>query len=142
MQEALTAFGLVQFNLNKYKVMHVGRNNPEYNHEMNGTKLGVTDEEKDVGVWVTRNLKPSVHCQKSATRATAMLNQITRNFHYRNRHTYKKLYKQYVRPHLEYASPAWSPEQQGDKDVLERVHEKAVKLVSGLKSNSYRETQT
>jgi hypothetical protein len=32
MQEALTAFGLVQFNLNKYKVMQVGRNNPEYNH--------------------------------------------------------------------------------------------------------------
>ncbi len=93
-------------------------------------------------MWVTRNLKLSVHCQKSATRVTAVLNQITRNFHYRDRHTYHtylKLYKQYVRPHLEFASPAWSPGQKGDKDVLERVHEKAVKIVSGLKPNSYRE---
>jgi hypothetical protein len=50
-----------------------------------------------------------------------------------------KLCKQYVRPHLEFASPAWSPWQQGDMDVLGRVKEKAVKMVSGLKSNSYLE---
>jgi hypothetical protein len=129
----------MQFNLDKCKVMHVGRNNPEYEYEMNGKKLSVTNEEKDVGVWVTKNLKPSLHCQKSASRAKAVLNQITRNFHYRDRHTYMKLYKQYVRPHLEFASPAWSPWQQGDKDVLERVQEKAVKMVSGLKSDSYQE---
>lgn len=117
--------------------MHIGRNNPEYEYHMNGMKLNTTDEEKDVGVWITKNLKPAAQCQKAATRAKAVLNQLTRNFHYRDRHTYMKLYKQYVRPHLEFASPAWNPWQQGDKELLERVQETAVKRVSGLKSDTY-----
>jgi ribonuclease P/MRP protein subunit RPP40 len=50
-----------------------------------------------------------------------------------------KLYKQYlyVRPHLEFVSPAWSLWQQGDKDMLKKVQEKAVKMVSGLKATKY-----
>ncbi len=62
MQEALnTLWGWsqkwnMQFNLEKCKVMHIGRNNPEYEYHMNSTKLNNTDEEKDVGVWITKNL--------------------------------------------------------------------------------------
>jgi hypothetical protein len=65
MQEALnTLWGWsqkwnMQFNLEKCKVMHIGRNNPEYEYHMNGTKLNTTDEEKDIGVWITKNLKPA-----------------------------------------------------------------------------------
>ncbi len=50
-----------------------------------------------------------------------------------------KLYKQYVRPHLEFSSQAWSPWLVGDKETLEKVQEKAVKMVSGLKSKDYKE---
>jgi len=53
-----------------------------------------------------------------------------RNFHYRDRFTFLRLYKQYVRPHLEFSAPAWSPWLQGDKDTLEKVQEKAVKMVA------------
>ncbi len=60
----------------KGKVMHVGRNNPEYDYTMRGVKLGKTDEEKDIGVTITKNLKPSVQCEKAAGRAMAVLNQI------------------------------------------------------------------
>jgi ribonuclease P/MRP protein subunit RPP40 len=38
-----------------------------------------------------------------------------------------------------YASPAWSPWQEGDKSVLEKVQEKALKMVSGIKAKSYEE---
>jgi hypothetical protein len=125
------------FNLAKCKIMHVGANNPCYDYYMRGTKLGTTVEEKDIGVTITKNLKPSAHCSKAAGRATAVLGQIKRNFHYRDRYTFVKLYKQYVRPHLEFAAPAWSPWLQGDKDILERVQEKAVKMVSGLQGTTY-----
>jgi hypothetical protein len=58
--------------------------------------------------------------------AKAILNQVTQNFHYRDRHTYMRLNKQYVRPHLEFTSPKWSPWQKGNRETLERVQEKAV----------------
>jgi hypothetical protein len=49
------------------------------------------------------------------------------------------LYKQYVRPHLEFATPAWVPGNQGDIDTLERIQEQAVRAVSGLRGRTYRE---
>jgi ribonuclease P/MRP protein subunit RPP40 len=46
------------FNNEKCKVIHVGRRNPQYDYYMRGHKLP-TKEEKNVGVTVTNNLKPS-----------------------------------------------------------------------------------
>jgi hypothetical protein len=129
----------MSFNLAKCKIMHIGPNNPCYEYFMRGTKLGTTDEERDIGVTITKNLKPSAHCSKAAGRAMAVLGQIRRNFHYRDRFTFVRLYKQYVRPHLEFAAPAWSPWLQGDKDTIEKVQEKAVNMVSGLKGKTYLE---
>jgi ribonuclease P/MRP protein subunit RPP40 len=40
---------------------------------------------------------------------------------------------------LEFSAPAWSPWLQGDKDTLEKVQEKAVKMVAGLKGSTYLE---
>jgi hypothetical protein len=127
------------FNAGKCKVMHIGTNNPRYKYYMNGEELGCTNEEKDVGVYINTTLKPSSHCKRTANKAMAVLTQITRNFHYRDRHTFLKLYKQYVRPHLEFASPAWSPWLSGDIAVLEKVQEKALKMTSGLKATTYEE---
>jgi hypothetical protein len=69
--------------------------------------------------------------------ANRVLGQIQRAFHYRDRHTYIKLYAQYVRPHLEFAAPAWAPWTAGDKACLEKVQERALKAVSGLHSQEY-----
>ena len=43
----------------------------------------------------------------------------------------------YVRPHLEFASPVWSPWLEGDIQVLENVQKRFVKMISGLTSNTY-----
>ena len=126
------------FNLEKCKVMHVGKNNPHYEYTMGGVKLSETDEERDIGVMITKTLKPSSQCNKAAARATSVLNQIKRNFHYRDRHTFLRLYKQFVRPHLEFASQAWAPWTIGDKKTLEKVQERAVKMVAGLASTDYK----
>ena len=65
--------------------------------------------------------------------------QISRGLHYRNRFTFVHLYKQYVRPHLEFSVPAWSPWTRGDIETLESVQKKAVGMVSGLQATSYKE---
>jgi hypothetical protein len=46
---------------------------------------------------------------------------------------------QYVRPHLEFASPAWSPWSESDKAVLEKIQRRAITMVSGLKGTEYEE---
>ena len=53
--------------------------------------------------------------------------------------TFVKLYKQYVRPHLEFAVTAWSPWSEADKECLEKVQKRAVKMISGLASRDYNE---
>ena len=68
-----------------------------------------------------------------------MLAQITRSFHFRDRHVFLNLYQQYVRPHLEFAVAAWSPWNQADIDGLEAVQRRAVRAISGLRGATYKE---
>ena len=121
----------MQFNLSKCKIMHVGRNNPEYKYTMGGVELQEVEEERDVGVIIHKSLKPSAQCSKAANTAMAVLGQIGQNFHYRDRHIFVKLYKQYVRPHLEFSTPAWSPWLQGDIDRLEAVQKNLLGWLQG-----------
>jgi len=71
--------------------------------------------------------------------AQGVLSQISRAFHYRDRNVFLRLYIQYVRPHLQFASPAWSPWLEADKEVLEKVQRRAVNMISGLKARTYAE---
>ena len=125
------------FNVKKCKVMHFGSRNPKHQYTMGGQVLEVTEEERDIGVMVTNNLKPSTQCSKAARTAKAVLGQISRAFHYRDRHIFMRLYTQYVRPHLEFSTQAWAPWMEGDKQVLEKVQRKAVGMVSGLSGREY-----
>ena len=125
------------FNVAKCHVMHVGRANPAHQYTMNGSLLKTSDEERDIGVTVSKNLKPTNQCQKAAQTAFVVLNQILRAFHFRDRRMFVSLYIQYVRPHLEFAVAAWAPWTQADIQCLERVQIRAVKAVSGLKSQTY-----
>ena len=84
-------------------------------------------------------LKPTAQCQKAARTAQAVLGQISRAFHFRDRHVFMRLYAQYVRPHLEFSTQAWSPWTEADKAVLEKVQRKAVGMVSGLVSREYKD---
>jgi ribonuclease P/MRP protein subunit RPP40 len=48
-----------------------------------------------------------------------------------------RLYAQYVRPHLDFAVQAWSPWTEADKECLEKVQKRAVKMVSGVQAKDY-----
>ena len=58
--DRLTAWAVrwgMQFNVGKCHIMHVGRNNPEYEYKMCGVTLEKTTDERDIGVTVSQNLK-------------------------------------------------------------------------------------
>ena len=66
-----------------------------------------------------------------------ILGQLPRAVSYRDRVTFIKLYNVYVRPQLEYAVVSWSPWTVGDKEVLERVQRRALRMVSNLQGRTY-----
>lgn len=125
------------FNVGKCKIMHFGAKNQNFKYTMNGQEMEEVDMEKDVGVLVTTNLKPSQQCSAAAGKANSVLGQLSRAVRYRDRRTFIQLYKVYVRPHLEYCIQAWSPYYQADKDKLEKVQRRAVNMVAGLRGRTY-----
>ncbi len=106
---------------------------------MGGQVIQQTEEERDIGVVVTPNSKPAAMCCKAARTASIVLGQIARAFSYRDKITFVRLYKQYVRPHLEFASQAWSPWLRKDIEVLEKVQKRVVGMIGGLNGATYEE---
>ena len=76
---------------------------------MFGKKLGVTEEEKHLGVLINKTLKPDAQVAKATKKANQVLGQLARTFTYRDKVHFIKLFKVYLRWHLEYAIQSWSP---------------------------------
>ena len=128
------------FNVSKCKIIHMGGSkNNEYDYNMDGRQLESVDSEKDVGVTIHKSLKPSLQCSKAAAKANLVLGQLARAVTFRDKTTFIKLYLVYVRPHLEYAVQSWNPWTMADKDILEQVQRRAVKMVSNIRGRTYEE---
>jgi hypothetical protein len=141
LQEWADKWGM-SFNLKKCKIMHIGHNNPRYDYYMNGHKLVKVEEETDVGVLVHRSMKPAKQCQKAANTASGVLRTIRRNFHFRDKKVFVGLYKQYVRPHLEFSATAWAPWNEGDIKLIEGVQRAALSMIPALAGLDYTEKCT
>jgi hypothetical protein len=74
--------------------------------------------ERDIGAKVSRSLKPAAQCAKGTRTAANTIGQIGR--------TFILVTGMYI-----FAAPAWSPWPLGDKDCLERVQTRAVRMMSG-----------
>ena len=105
-------------------------------------KLSDKAEERDLGVCVADNLKPSTQCLKAANKSMSVLRMVKRTFRSLDAEGFRIIYKGFIRPHkkiMEYCVQAWSPYLVKDKVVLETVQRRATKLVRGLKHKSYEE---
>ena len=127
------------FNQDKCKIMHIGRNNPRNKYYMNGVELSVTEEEKDLGIWMDNTLKPGLQCSKAAADANRMLGMILKSFHYRTKQTLIPLYKTLVRPKLEFAASAWNPWFEKDVVCIEKVQRRLIRSLSNVRGSTYEE---
>ena len=132
---------LMDFNVDKCKVMHMGCNNSEHDYAMvtdQGLKtLQKVDTEKDLGVWISKDLKPSVQCGKAAAKAMQALRTVRKTFLSITRSNFHVLYKTFIRPHLEFCIQAWRPYLKKDVQRLESVQRRATRMVDGLRDMSY-----
>ena len=81
------------FNLNKCKVMHLGRQNPRQNYTMGGTTLATTTSEKDLGVYVDTELTFEKHIETVVNQANRMLGLIRRSYTYLDSQSLLKIYQ-------------------------------------------------
>ncbi|GAA53809.1 cell division cycle 20-like protein 1 cofactor of APC complex [Clonorchis sinensis] len=95
------------------------------------------DAKRDLGIWLSPNLSFSLHLEKSAQKAFAVLRMIRRTFSRITRTDFQILYGAYVRPLLEYANPVVYSGRTKDVILIERVQRAATKMVAGLKSMDY-----
>ena len=138
---------LLKFNPQKCKIMHCGTLNSNTNYTMKEdsgvqTTLSVTSVEKDLGVYVTNNLKPTTHCLKASNKAISALRRLKMTFDRIDLKNFKILYSTYVRPHLEHAIQAVGPYMSQDLKALERVQRRATKMVYQLRHLPYEERLT
>jgi len=94
---------LLKFNASKCKVMQIGRKKTMNYHLRDGTdivNLEETEMEKDLGVWINKDLKWSQQCRKSASKAMAVLGMIKRSFKQIDIDSFKILYNTYIYDHI------------------------------------------
>ena len=73
-------------NAEKYKVMHIGHSCKTDYFMADGStekrKLATVPEERDLGIIIRADLKPSSQCNESATTARRIIGMVRRNFKY------------------------------------------------------------
>ena len=69
--------------------------------------------------------------------ANSIVGLIRRSFSFLDAKSFVKLFTAFVRPHREYAVPAWDPHLQKHIDMLENVQVRATKLVDGFGKVEY-----
>ena len=98
-------------------------------------ELGSVQEERDLGVTITTDLKSFSQCIKSMATARMVIGMVRRNFRHLDIDDFRLIYKTYIRPLLEFCIQAWFP--YFITEVLERVQEGATNLVPQLRKCSH-----
>jgi len=131
----------IEFNIDKCSVVHIGKDNAEYDYFMTinnvHKQLSNSDGEKDLGVLVDKKLNFNQHIEKTVNAANKTLGVLKRNFRHTPQSAFITLYKTLVRSKLEYANVIWHPTLEKDKDKVERVQRRATKCIKPLSNLRY-----
>ena len=69
---------------------------------MEGNRLTIDETEKDLGIWISPDMKCSDHCLYAFNKASKVMGMIKRSVKYKEARIMVSLYKTLVRPHVEY----------------------------------------
>lgn len=127
----------LRINPSKSTAISFGSSNPITEYHLNNSPLRPVDSVRDLGVLVSSDLKFHSHIRQCSQKAHRALSIILRTFISRDPDILLKLYKAYVRPHLEYATPVWNPISVTNINILERVQRRFTRCVRNLSHLPY-----
>ena len=134
---------MLKFNLEKCKVLHVGRNNPKNNYKFLDGNLNECSLEKDLGVTFNEKFSFHDHIYTSISKAKSCLAWLLRNTLSRDPYVMKTAYKSLVRHNLEYCCQVWAPKNRHGnwKAILdiEAVQRSFTRVVDGMQELSYQQ---
>jgi hypothetical protein len=127
---------------NPHKIVHVSFLNPNpptfiLNASTGPIEIPMVSHHKDLGLWISSDLSPSLMCRQTAKKAARTLNYFRRSFSHLDRSNFLTLYSLFVRPHLEYCSSLWLPWLKKDEVLLENVQRRATKSIPSLRRLPY-----
>jgi len=127
------------FNVDKCKVMHVGNWEDSKTYYMDDGELSVVSYEKDLGVWISADMKCSKPSMYACNKTMKVLGMIKRTIRFKDMRVMLSLYKSLVRPHVEYCISAWNPHYKKDKELIEKVQRRFTKMINNMEGQSYEE---
>ena len=103
-------------------------NNMQSNYNMSNQQLPTTDQQQDLGIIITKDLKWQKQTEKICKTANRELGFFARNF---------RSAIPIVRPHTEHAVQFWSPHLRRDIDKMEKIQRPATKTIPEIRNHSY-----
>jgi len=106
---------------------------------MDERELSVVSCEKDLGVWISADMKCSKQSMYACNKAMKVLGMIKRTIKFKDMRVMLSLYKSLVRPHVEYCISAWKPHYKKDKELIEKVQRRFTKMINNMEGKTYEE---
>jgi hypothetical protein len=136
----------MKFNYNKCKVMYITKRvsmNLQLPFRMLDRVQGVEHcmeqvySERDLGIQLQSDLKWDEQVKIACANANKTLGMLHNTFKCWDERMLRTLYSTYVRPHLEYAVSVWAPYNEHHIKQIERIQERATKMVYRLRRLKY-----
>ncbi len=110
------------------------------NFHINNVQLENVKSAKDLGIYISSDLKWSKHISYICHQARIISYRVLKSFRTKNIWTFVKLFTTYIRPKLEFNTPVWSPFLSKDIAQVEQIQRHYTKVAfskCGIPFSSY-----
>ncbi|ELU13801.1 hypothetical protein CAPTEDRAFT_195487 [Capitella teleta] len=124
----------MRFNASKTVAMYISRTTATPSHiTFAGATLEYSHEHRHLGFILDSPLSLHAHVNVLTPKGATEVFLLRRlSYKVKNRDLLLKIYKMYVRPHLEYASPAWAALTVTQTGLLESLQRRAMRIILAL----------